>query len=187
VSLRRALLVALTAWVAGVTAASAAPHEFHARQSPRRLSAITFSPLGSGTAIRLTYAGRARPLVRVIESVDPIDALTMADVDNDGDLDILASARDGQLMLWRNAGNGQFRLAAAPPHRIVTARAAHIGRCHHVDAPIQAGDDRYDAAMPRAPAVTAADPVPARFAVNFVCVPVPARQRPSGRAPPLHA
>ena len=184
-SLRRALLVALTAWVAGVTAASAAPCGFHAHQS-RRLSTITFSPFGSGTAIRITYAGRVRPLVRVIESADPIDALMVADVDNDGDLDILASARDGQLMLWRNAGNGQFRLATAPLHRLVSAPDARIGRCHHGDAPIQAGDDRYDAAMPRAPAVTAADPVPAPFAVNFVCVPVPARQRPSGRAPPLH-
>ena len=94
-SLRRALLVALTAWVAGVTAASAAPRGFHAHQS-RRLSTITFSPFGSGTAIRITYAGRVRPLVRVIESADPIDALMVADVDNDGDLDILASARDGQ-------------------------------------------------------------------------------------------
>jgi len=184
VSLRRALLLALTAWVAGVTAASAAPLGFHAHQT--RLSAITFSPLGSGSAIRITYAGRMRPLVRVIESADPIDALMVADVDNDGDLDILASARDG-LVLWRNAGNGQFRLATAPLHRLVSAPDARIGRCHHGDAPIQAGDDRYDAAMPRAPAVTAVDPVPARFVVNFVCVPVPARQRPSGRAPPLHA
>jgi len=64
VSLRRALLVALTAWVAGVTAASAAPCGFHAHQS-RRLSTITFSPFGSGTAIRITYAGRVRPLVGI--------------------------------------------------------------------------------------------------------------------------
>jgi hypothetical protein len=56
-----------------------------------------------------------RPLVRVHRvGPHPIDALTVADVDNDGDLDIHASARDGQLVLWRNAGNGQFRLATAP-------------------------------------------------------------------------
>src|SRR4029079_12303463 len=127
-----------------------------------------------------------RPVVPVLASVDPIDALTVADVDNDGDLDILASARDGQLVLWRHAATGQFRLAPATLQRLVSAPDARIGRCHHGDAPIQAGDDRYDAAMPRAPAVTAADPGSAPFPVNFVCVPVPARQRPSGRAPPLH-
>jgi hypothetical protein len=36
----------------------------------------------------------------------PIDALAVADVDNDGDLDILASVRNGQLVMWRDAGNG---------------------------------------------------------------------------------
>ena len=126
-------------------------------------------------------------MVRVIESIDPIDALAVADVDNDGDLDILASARDGQLVMWRDAGNGQFRLATAPPHRIVSRPVARIGRCHHAGAPIQAGDDRYDAALPRAPAVAADGPSAARFAVRFVSVSVPVRQRPSGRAPPAHA
>jgi hypothetical protein len=157
VSLRRALFVALTAWVAGVRVASAGAPD----------------PVPQ--------------MVRAIESIDPIDALAVADVDNDGDLDILASVHDGQLLMWRNAGNGQFRLATAPSRRFVSVPAAHIGRCHHVEAPIQAGDDRYDAAMPRAPTVAAAEPVPARFAVHFVCVPVPVRQRPSGRAPPAHA
>jgi hypothetical protein len=157
VSLRRALLVALTAWVAGV---------------------------------RIASAGAPDPvpqMVRAIESIDPIDALAVEDVDNDGDLDIIASVHGGELLMWRNAGDGQFRLATTPTSRIVSAPAAHIGRCHHVEAPIQAGDDRYDAAMPRAPTVAAAGPVPARFAVRFVCVPIPVRQRPSGRAPPVNA
>ena len=125
--------------------------------------------------------------MRVIESIDPIDALAVANIDNDGDLDILASARNGELVMWRNAGNGQFRLATAPLHHIVTNAVSRIGRCHHVDAPIQAGDDRYDAAMPRAPAAAAGGPAPARFAVRFVSIPVPVRQRPSGRAPPRNA
>jgi hypothetical protein len=183
--MRRLLLVGLTAWMVGASAASAATIDRSRHQ--RRVSAITVTPHGQGTIIRITYAGRWRPVVRVIESPDPIDALAIADVDNDGDLDILASARGGRLVMWRNAGNGHFRLATAPERRIVSAADGRIGRCHHADAPVQAGDDRYDAAMPRAPAVAADAPVPAHFAIRFVWAPAPIRQRPSGRAPPTRA
>jgi len=183
--MRRLLLVALAAWVVGGTAASAATPDRPRHQ--RRVSAITFAPYGQGTVIRITYAGRLRPVVRVIESRDPIDALAVTDIDNDGDLDILASARGGTLVMWRNAGHGHFLLATAPDRRIVNAPSERIGRCHHADAPIQAGDDRYDAAMPRAPAAAGSDPVAAQFAVRFVWAPVPFRQRPSGRAPPTQA
>jgi hypothetical protein len=181
--MRRLLLVVLAALVVAATPASAEPGRARAH---RRVTTITLTPNGHGTLIRITYAGRI-PLVRVIESGDPIDALAVTDIDNDGDLDILASAHGGALVMWRNAGHGQFRLASAPDRRLLTTPGAHVGRCHHADAPIQAGDDRYDAAMPRAPAAAAADPILLQFAVHFIQVRLADRQRPSGRAPPIHA
>jgi hypothetical protein len=60
VSLRRVLLVALMssmASVAGVTAASAASPDSVPRQHQRRVSAITFTPHGDGTVIRITVCG----------------------------------------------------------------------------------------------------------------------------------
>jgi hypothetical protein len=183
--MRRLLLFALTTWVAGATVVSAAaPAEL---RHQRHVSSITLTPHGDGTVIRITYAGRLRRVVRVIESRDSIDALALTDIDNDGDLDILASARGGTLVMWRNAGHGRFRLATVPPRRAASTSVSRVGRCHHADAPIQAGDDRYGAAMPRAPVSAAADPTLAQFLVRFLWAPVPARQRPSGRAPPTQA
>jgi hypothetical protein len=179
------LFVALTVWVIGATAASAGTLD--AARHHRRVSAITFTSSAHGTLIRITYVGRTRPFVRIIESRDAIDALAVTDVDNDGDLDIVASARDAGLVMWRNGGKGHFRLATVPQRRIVNRPGAKLGRCLHADAPIQAGDDRYDAAMPRAPTAAADDPVLAQFAARFISIPVPVRQRPSGRAPPTHA
>jgi hypothetical protein len=184
VTLRGILVATLTAWVAASATASAGTT--NGARHPRRVSAITVAPHGHGSVIRIVYAGGVRPMVRIIESRDPIEALAVADVDNDGDLDILASAHDGALVMWRNAGHGRFRLATAPERRIVKTADAVIGRCHHVDAPIQAGDDRYDAALPRAPAVAADAPVLAHFLARFISVVVPIHQRPSGRAPPTH-
>lgn len=186
--LRRFLLPALTALLVAFTAlpARAGTVTCH-RHLP--IKSITLTPDGSGTVIRITYGGRLRAFTRILRSRDPIDALTVADVDNDGDLDILATAHTSGLRLWRNAGRGRYELAAAAIPRTAkrTGRGVRAGKASIEDVPVQAGDERYDAAMPRAPAL-ASDPC--RLA------PPPARERsfgaivPSfspGRAPPSRA
>jgi hypothetical protein len=153
------------------------------------IKSITLTPDGSGTLIRITYAGRLRPITRILRSRDPIDALAVADVDNDGDLDILAAAHKGGLRLWRNAGRGRYELAgipiAATSNR--TGRGVRGGRTVLEDHPVQAGDERYDAAMPRAPAL-ASDPCrlppPAARERSFGAI-LPSFS--PGRAPPSHA
>jgi hypothetical protein len=120
---------------------------------------ITLTPEGSGTLIRITYAGRLHDHTRTIRSPEAIDALALADVDNDGDSDIVAAARTGALRLWRNAGRGRYELAPALLVRnaSLASRSVRVGRAGLADDPAQAGDERYDAALPRAPAL-ASDP-----------------------------
>jgi hypothetical protein len=188
VSLRR-LLLTVGAAVLGLGAASpvhAAPRAAH-RHPP--IQSITVSPEGAGTLIRITYAGRLRPHTHVLQSQDPIDALAVTDVDYDGDLDILTTASRGGLRLWRNAGRGRYELAAAAIPRTSnhTGRGVREGRAEIHEEPVQAGDERYDAALPRAPALHSdpclLSPAPARERSFVVIVP----SFSSGRAPPAHA
>jgi len=175
------LLVVLTAGlVVGMSAPASAADTGRAS---RRVKSITLRPDGPGTLILITYVGRMQH-VRVIRSREAIDALAISDIDDDGDPDILALARAGNLVMWRNAGHGDYRLATPPVRRMLSATGARIGRCHHVQAPIQAGDDRYDAAMPRAPTLGLGSPVFACFSSGSPSVLVSVRQHPSGRAPP---
>jgi len=178
------LLVFTAGLVVGISAPASAADSARAL---RRVRSITLNPDGPGTLIRITYIGRVQPHVRVIRSREAIDALAIADIDDDGNPDILASARAGGLVMWRNAGHGDFRLATPPVRRMLSATGATIGRCHHVQAPIQAGDDRYDAAMPRAPTLALESPVLAYFPSGSPSVLVSLRQRPSGRAPPTRS
>jgi len=182
VNLQRLLLLVFTAGLAVGMSAPASAAE--TARVTHRVRSITLSPDGPGTLIRIIYIGRVQPHVRVIHSRESIDALAVADIDDDGNPDILASARGGGLVVWRNAGHGNFQLATPPVRRFVSATGATIGRCHHIEAPIQAGDDRYDAAMPRAPTLVFDSPVVAYFPSSAPSVLVPVRQRPSGRAPP---
>jgi hypothetical protein len=127
--------------------ADAAPRRRH----DRPIRAITLTPEGSGTLIRITYAGRAHAHVRLLRSCYPIDALAVADVDNDGDLDILAAKEGGGLVLWRNAGRGRFVFATAPVQHMLSRRETAFRRVIITHAPDPSGDLRDGIAVARAP------------------------------------
>jgi hypothetical protein len=187
---RRVLFPVLAALllVCGASPARAVAGAFH-RHAPAPIRSITLTPEGSGTLIRITYAGRLRNHTRTIRSREAIDALAVVDVDNDGRLDIVAAAHTGALRLWRNAGRGRYELARplAAGDRTPVTRRVRVGRALLADEPVQAGDERYDAAMPRAPA-PASDPClfstpPARERTFGAIVP----SFSPGRAPPSRA
>jgi hypothetical protein len=179
---RRVLFAALAA-LGAVLAASPATADPIRRHSAL-IKSITLTPEGAGTLIRVTYLGAMRPHTRVLRAPHAIDALAVADVDNDGDLDILAAGQSGALVLWRNAGRGRFVIAPAPHRRGLTRREVSIRGVLDTGEPIQSGDERYSAALPRAPD-TAADSVDtphvlrASSLVLSACTPCP-----PGRAPP---
>jgi hypothetical protein len=150
---RRLLLAIVAAMV--VVGASRPAEAVPLRRHSRPISHITLTPEGTGTLIRITYAGRARPHTRILRSRDPIDSLAIADVDNDGDLDILGARESGGLVLWRNAGRGRFVLAAAPDRHGLTRRETAWRPVLESTAPIQSGDERCSAAMARAPGAAA--------------------------------
>jgi hypothetical protein len=137
-----ALLVASAA-----SPATAAP----LRRHHRPISAITLTPLGSGTLIRITYVGHVHSFTRILRSRETIDAVAVTDMDADGGQDIVAVREDGDLVLWRHAGRGRFIVAAAPERRLATRREISFQRVRETNAPVQSGDERYSAAMARAP------------------------------------
>jgi hypothetical protein len=122
------------------------------RRHHRPISAITLTPEGSGTLIRITYGGRAHPCIRILRSHEPLDAVAVTDIDADGDQDIVAVRESGALVLWRHAGRGRFIVvAAAPDRRPLTSRHLAFHRVHDTTAPIQSSDERHSPAMARAP------------------------------------
>ena len=161
---------------------SRADASFRHPRRPHPIQTVRVNADGAGTVIAVEFAGRVRP--RFIHSATPVDALAVADVDNDGDLDILAaSMRDG-LVLWRNAGRGHFVLARAPAACVLKPRpgAWLTGRSDRNRAPADA--DRLEAEIPRTSIVQIYfDTVP--FVVSADDAPPYRPHRPrQGRAPP---
>jgi hypothetical protein len=150
----------------------------------RHISRVSVQADGRGSLIAVTYAAGPRQHVRFLHSNAAIDRVALTDVDNDGQQDILAALHDGEVQLWRNRG-GRFSLATLPHDvRPVPERGPRFGRVKQTDDGGQWGDDRYDAAMPRAPAITIAGPITfVRLSASLVDPRVSIRT-PSGRAPP---
>jgi len=152
------------------------------RHHSRRIASITVTPEGSGSLLAVTFAGRGQP--HLLRTQDRISAYTVADVDNDGDLDILAASSGQGLLLWRNLGRGRFAVATLPPARAPAQPRVGLRRVGHADEGFVAADERYDAAMPRAPGALAPVSVDAVFNAFIAFAPPTPVVRRSGRAPP---
>jgi hypothetical protein len=152
------------------------------------LPALALLLLGAGIASAGTSREHhaLRRQLRFLQAHALADRVALRDVDNDGDLDILVAPRDGALVLWRNSGHGRFRLATMPPApHTAPARGPRLERLRRSDDGWQWGDERYDAALPRAPAATAIRSVVLVRTVSPHSIrPVP-EGRSAGRAPPL--
>jgi hypothetical protein len=89
------------------------------------------------------------------------------------------------LILWRNAGHGRFSLATLRrDSRRLMARGPRFVRVSPGDDSGQWGVERYDAAIPRAPAAITVIPVALVRFSPFVSARPLSLRRSSGRAPP---
>ena len=178
-ALRRAARALLAILFAAVAApAAAAPHH--------GVPHVTISAEGPGTLIALRYGTGAASHVHFVHTGEALEHVALSDVDNDGDVDILAAPRDGAVMLWRNAGHGRFARAPVPRRaQPLVPSAPRITRTGETDDGWQSGDDQHDAAMPRAPDVTGEIPVAAVRVTTPVYVRPASFRRFCGRAPPV--
>ena len=174
---RRAVLGLLAfGFLVGAAAPAAAAPRVH------RVPVVTLSAEGAGTLISLRYGASH---IHLVHARVALERVVLADVDYDGDVDILAAPRDGDLLVWHNAGNGRFARAALPRDagRLV-ARGPSVGRLEQADDGWQPGDERYDAALPRAPDVVADVHVVTVRVTSPVYVRPASFRRFGGRAPP---
>ena len=171
-------LLGLLAVVLPATAEAARHHGFR----HRHITSITVIADGEGSLLAVRFAGH--PRARLIRSTDPIASYTVADIDNDGNLDILAASDRSGLLVWHNAGRGRFVLAAISPRQLTHRPAPAARRVAHVDDGPLAADERYDAAMPRAPTHSGSDPAAAVQSAASPFAPSTSRLPRPGRAPP---
>jgi hypothetical protein len=172
--LAAALLVLLAIAVPGVAAA-------HSHRE-RRINSVTVHADRGGTLIAIRFFHRARP--RLLHLAERVDAFVLRDIDNDGDLDIVAASHTRGLLLWRNAGRGHFELAGRPstrPGRPPLRTLRH--RLADKDG-FAASDDRYDATAPRGPGPIHAEPAIHLAPRPIVFRPAPVSHPQHGRAPP---
>jgi hypothetical protein len=184
--LRRLVLLVLTSLLifSSVTSALAAGR----RTRVRHISRVSVQAEGRGSVIAVTYASGPRQHVRFLHSNSVIDRVVLSRAGKNGQQDILAALHDGDVQIWRNEGLGRFSLAMLPREiRPVPERGPRLTLLTQADDAWQWGDERYDAAMPRAPAAAAARAVAAVSLPLRVSIARISTRSSSGRAPPTPA
>jgi hypothetical protein len=147
-----------------------------------RIDAVRVADQPDGSVVAVKLHGRTR--LRLLRSVEHLAAIVIADVDADGDLDILASTIRQGLLLWRNAGRGHFVLARLPKARDALGGVPRASHGTHASRDDQPGEGSADSATPRA--ARGSDPLVLRSFVLFESFSILAQYRvaPTGRAPP---
>jgi hypothetical protein len=147
-----------------------------------RIDGVHVTERGDGSVVSVKLRGRMKP--RLLRSVERLVSIVIADVDADGDLDILASTIREGLLLWRNAGRGHFVLARLPKARDALAAVPRASGGTGAIADDEPGEGSADGAIPRAE--RAGNPLVLRSTVliQFFSVLAQYRAAPTGRAPP---
>jgi hypothetical protein len=147
-----------------------------------RIEAVNVSDQADGSIVSVKLRGRTRP--RILRSVERLVAIVIADVDADGELDIIASTIRQSLLFWRNAGRGHFVLARLPKARDALARVPRVSRDKRATAHDEPGEGAADEAVSRADG--SGDPLVLQsFVLSESFSPLAqSRVAPTGRAPP---
>jgi hypothetical protein len=147
-----------------------------------RIDRVRIADQTDGSLVSVELHGRPRP--RLLRSVERLVAIVIADVDADGDLDILASTIRHGLLLWRNAGRGHFVLARLPKARDALGGAPRASGATPSAAHDEPGEGSADSAL--AHVDRGGDPLVVRSFLLVECLsPLPDyRVAPTGRAPP---
>jgi hypothetical protein len=179
VATRRLASLVLFALLAVPAAASA---DASSAPADPRIDTVRFANQTDGSVVAVKLRGRSRP--RLLQSVERLVAIVIADVDADGDLDILAATIRQGLLLWRNAGRGHFVLARLPKARDALGAVPRASRDRRASAHEEPGEAGADTAIPHIESVS--DPLVLRsFVLSESFSPLAQyRVAPTGRAPP---
>lgn len=177
---RRLIALSLVALFASVRGAAA---DGWAGAANLRIVSVRLADDGAGSSVAVKFAGALRaPVLRVRER---LASIALADVDADGDLDILAASVRAGVLLWRNAGRGRFVLARLPKARDALSARPRVSARRRAAAHEEPGEGAGDPAVLRTD--IAGDPLVPRsfFTVESFSPLTPDRVAPSGRAPPV--
>ena len=140
----------LICFVIAALCAAAVPAAAEGRHGcARRIDAIRVSIAGAETVIAVEVGETHK--VRLLRSADHIDALALTDVDNDGDLDIVAASSHRGLLLWRNTGREHFEpVPIASTRGLPRPASAGVRSAAGRKSSNDGVDSRISAELPRA-------------------------------------